>query len=240
MLHAQGTDGRQPGSRQHKPKLRHRVGEAIRGRHYSIRTEDAYVSWIKRLILFHGKRHPREMGEAEVNSFLCHLAVRENVAASTQRQPLSAILFLYSNVPDQPLPYPDKLIRAKQPRRRPSGLTNEGVKRSQRPGRHTEASGDAAERLRDEVARVSSPADKRHRSFFPNLFGSRIIVRPRSQGSRPMNDVAALITSISTASWPIVVAVVIYVFRKQIADLIESGSEVSFEFMGGKVSVRPS
>ena len=76
-------------------KLLDRVRAAIRARHYSLRTEEAYVGWVRRFILFHRKRHPAEMGEAEINQFLTHLAVAENVAASTQNQALSAILFLY-------------------------------------------------------------------------------------------------------------------------------------------------
>jgi site-specific recombinase XerD len=77
------------------PRLLDQVREAIRLRHYSIRTEQAYTDWIKRFILFHGKRHPREMGAAEVERFLTHLAVEGRVAASTQNQALSALLFLY-------------------------------------------------------------------------------------------------------------------------------------------------
>jgi site-specific recombinase XerD len=79
-------------------KLLDRVRDAIRTKHYSIRTEEAYANWIKRFILFHDKRHPQEMGAAEVEEFLTHLAVDKNVAASTQNQALSAILFLYQEV----------------------------------------------------------------------------------------------------------------------------------------------
>ncbi|MCL4510813.1 MAG: integron integrase [Bacteroidetes bacterium] len=74
------------------------VRAAIRTRHYSRRTEEAYVSWIKRFIFFHGKRHPAEMGEREINAFLTHLAVERKVSASTQNQALNGILFLYKNV----------------------------------------------------------------------------------------------------------------------------------------------
>ena len=80
------------------PKLLDRVAAKLRLLHYSIRTERAYGDWIKRFILFHGKRHPREMGAAEIESVLTHLAVEENVAASTQNQAFSAILFLYQQV----------------------------------------------------------------------------------------------------------------------------------------------
>ena len=74
-----------------KPRLLDQVREKIRLKHYSIRTEHTYVDWIKRYILFHGKRHPQEMGKQEVEQFLTHLAVERNVAASTQNQTLSAI-----------------------------------------------------------------------------------------------------------------------------------------------------
>ena len=80
------------------PKLLDRVRERIRFKHYSIRTEDSYVQWIRRFILFHGKRHPSEMGAVEVEAFLTHLAVEGNVAASTQNQARSALLFLYKEV----------------------------------------------------------------------------------------------------------------------------------------------
>ena len=81
-----------------KPRLMVRVREAIRVRHSSLRTEEAYLQWVRRFILFHGKRHPENMGEPEVAVFLTHLAVERNVAAATQNQALSAIVFLYSHV----------------------------------------------------------------------------------------------------------------------------------------------
>lgn len=81
-----------------KPKLLDEVREAIRTRHYSLKTEEAYVHWIKRFILFHNKRHPRDMREREINQFITHLAVKENVSASTQNQALCAIVFLYKQV----------------------------------------------------------------------------------------------------------------------------------------------
>ena len=93
MVQSHGTP-----SQHQSPKLLEQVCEAIRARHYSIRTEDTYLRWIKRFILFHGKRHPREMGVQEVQQFLSHLAVAAHVAASTQGQALSAILFLYQQV----------------------------------------------------------------------------------------------------------------------------------------------
>ena len=92
-------------------------------RHYSIRTEDAYLGWIKRFILFHRKRHPKEMGVAEVSEFLTHLAVAGNVAASTQNQALNALVFLYKVVLDQPLGELIDAVRVKKPRRLPVVLT---------------------------------------------------------------------------------------------------------------------
>ena len=79
-------------------KLLDQVRDVIRKRHYSIRTEQAYVEWIRRFILFHKKQHPKEMGEKEVSQFISHLATDKNVAASTQNQALNAIVFLYKQV----------------------------------------------------------------------------------------------------------------------------------------------
>lgn len=111
------------------PRLLDQVREAIRLRHYSIRTEQAYTDWIKRFILFHGKRHPREMGAAEVERFLTHLAVEGRVAASTQNQALSALLFLYREVLKVDLPWLGEMTRAKRPGRLPVVLTVEEVRR---------------------------------------------------------------------------------------------------------------
>jgi site-specific recombinase XerD len=87
-----------------KPKkLLEQVSEVLRTKHYSLRTEESYINWIRRYILFHNKRHPIEMGATEVEAFLTHLAVVGNVAASTQNQALSALLFLYRHVLKQPL-----------------------------------------------------------------------------------------------------------------------------------------
>ena len=101
-----------------QPKLLEQVRNAVRARHYSLRTEEAYVRWVKRFILFHDKRHPRDMGLQEVQHFLSHLAVEGHVAASTQSQALSAILFLYQKVLDIELPRLD-FLRAKRPDRVP-------------------------------------------------------------------------------------------------------------------------
>ena len=110
------------------PRLLEQVREAIRVRHYSIRTEQTYVGWIKRFILFHGKRHPRDMGGQEVQQFLSHLAVAGHVAASTQSQALSAVLFLYQQVLKQDIGWLDDVVRAKQPQRVPVVLTQDEVK----------------------------------------------------------------------------------------------------------------
>lgn len=85
------------------PKLLDQVLDRIRRKHYSLRTEEAYVHWIKRFIFFYGKRHPREIGAAEVEKFLTHLAVAGRVSASTQNQAKSALLFLYKEVLEQAL-----------------------------------------------------------------------------------------------------------------------------------------
>ena len=108
-----------------KPKLVDEVRKVMRRQHYSLRTETTYWEWIRRFILYHGKRHPREMGEAEVTEFLSHLAVEGNVAASTQNQALSALLFLYKKVLEKPLGTVRVVERAKTPKRRPVVLTRE-------------------------------------------------------------------------------------------------------------------
>jgi site-specific recombinase XerD len=111
-----------------RPKLLDQVRQAIRFRHYGIRTEEAYVQWIKRFILFHDKRHPREMGVKEVEQFLSDLAVNRHVAVSTQNQALSAILFLYQEVLRQEIGWLDNVVRAKKPKRLPVILSREEVK----------------------------------------------------------------------------------------------------------------
>jgi integron integrase len=120
-------ESRSPSSRQ--PRLLDQVRDEIRLRHYSIRTEQAYLGWITRYILFHQKRHPREMGRTEVTRFLTHLAVHDNVAAATQNQALSSILFLYRDVLKINLPWLDDVHRAKKPARLPVVLSREEVKR---------------------------------------------------------------------------------------------------------------
>jgi len=110
-------------------KLLEQVRDLIRTRHYSYRTEEAYLNWIRQYILFHGKRHPAEMGAAEVSQFLTHLAVKRQVAASTQNQALAALLFLYKNVLKEELPWLKNVERAERPARIPLVLTRAEVKR---------------------------------------------------------------------------------------------------------------
>ena len=105
------------------------VRSAIRRRHYSYRTEQTYIHWIKRFIYFNGVRHPREMGEPEVTAFLNSLVAGRGVAAATQNQALSSILFLYKEVLGKPLNWLDGLERAKRPARVPSVLTTGEVQR---------------------------------------------------------------------------------------------------------------
>lgn len=111
-----------------KPRLLDQVRDCLRRRHYSLRTENAYVGWIRRFILFHEKRHPQEMGPTEVNAFLSHLARHDQVAAATQNQALSALLFLYRHVLASPLPWLDGLEHAKRPARLPTVLTEHEVR----------------------------------------------------------------------------------------------------------------
>ena len=111
-----------------QPKLLDRVREANRLRHGSRSTEKSYVGWIRRFILFHGKRHPAEMGAPEVTQFLSALAVEGQVAASTQNQALSALLFLYRHVLHQDLPWLDDIVRARRPKHLPVVLTRDEVR----------------------------------------------------------------------------------------------------------------
>lgn len=106
-----------------KPRLLDQVRDSLRRRHYSLRTEQVYVYWIRDFIVFHGKRHPSEMGATEVTEYLNHLARRRHVAAATQNQALSALLYLYERVLGDKLPWLDDLERAKYPPRLPTVLT---------------------------------------------------------------------------------------------------------------------
>ena len=105
------------------------VREAVRVRHYSLRTERAYVHWIRRFVVFHGRRHPRELGAEAVTAFLSSLANVGRVAAATQNQALAALLFLYRHVLGQDLPWLNELVRAKKPQRLPNVLTQRECRR---------------------------------------------------------------------------------------------------------------
>jgi integron integrase len=136
----------------HNPRLLDQVRAAIRVRHYSYRTEQQYVAWIRRYILFHGRRHPNAMGGPEVESFLSHLATERHVAAATQAQALAAILFLYKHVLNTDLPWLGNVIRAHRPKRLPVVLT------------------------RDEARRVLAHLDGQHRLVACLLYGSGLRV----------------------------------------------------------------
>jgi integron integrase len=110
------------------PTLVSQFREAIRVRHYSLRTERAYLHWIRKFIVYHGKRHPGELGAREVTAFLSHLANDLNVAAATQAQALAALLFLYGAVLGMELPWLDDIVRAKRPRRLPTVLDRDEVR----------------------------------------------------------------------------------------------------------------
>lgn len=111
-----------------KPRLLVRYREALRVRHYSRRTEQTYVTWVKRFIFYHKLRHPDQMGEADINAFLTNLAVKEKVSASTQNQALSAILFLYRHVIGREVGDLGDVIRARRPKHVPGVMTREEVK----------------------------------------------------------------------------------------------------------------
>jgi integron integrase len=107
------------------PRLLDEVRKAIRLRHYSYRTEKAYVDWIWRFVVFHGKQHPKLMGGVEVEKFLSHLARDRNVSAATQGQALAALLFLYKRVLNVDLPWIDNVVRASRPKRLPTVLSQQ-------------------------------------------------------------------------------------------------------------------
>lgn len=119
------------------PKLLEQVRNVMRTRHYSLRTEQTYINWIKRYIIFNSKRHPAELGAPEVTAFLSDLAVNRKVAASTQNQALAAILFLYRQVLAQELPWLEDVARAKRPTRVPLVFTREEVSAVLLQLRHT-------------------------------------------------------------------------------------------------------
>ena len=110
-------------------RLMDQVRGCLRVKHYSLRTEQAYTAWIRRFIVATGRRHPRELGGLEVEQFLTSLAVDGQVAAGTQNQALSALLFLYREVLGIQLPWMDGIVRAKRPQRLPTVLSHDEVRR---------------------------------------------------------------------------------------------------------------
>jgi len=125
---AQGTGTISSPSSAPKPKLLDQVRQAIRTRHYSVKTEEAYAGWVKRFIFFHHKRHPTEMGEPEIARFLSSLASESHVSASTQNQALNALIFLYNHVLEKKIGLIEGVVRAKRSRRLPVVLTKDEVK----------------------------------------------------------------------------------------------------------------
>lgn len=128
MENIPATNAAQPTDAQRQPKLLERMRTHLRTRHYSIRTEEAYMDWARRFILFHDKRHPQDMGAAEVEAFLSHLAVDRQVSASTQNQAKAALLYLYKQVLGIELPWLDEIVQAKRPQRLPVVLTPSEVR----------------------------------------------------------------------------------------------------------------
>lgn len=112
-----------------RPRLFEEVRRRLRVKHYSLRTERAYLGWIRRFVLANGKRHPRTLGAPQVEAFLSRLAVEGRVSPSTQNQALSALLFLYRDVLEVDLPWLDNVTRAKRPRRVPTVLSRDEVRR---------------------------------------------------------------------------------------------------------------
>jgi len=168
------------------PRLMDQIRAAIRTKHYSPRTEEAYLHWARQFILFHDKRHPLEMGEVEVGSFLEHLAVNKAVAASTQNQALNALVFLYGTVLRKPFGQLRDLTRAKRPKRLPTVLTQAEVLRllSAMNGRFW-LDGTIALRGRAAAHRVREPPHKRHRLQCESDSGARRqrFQRPRDHAS---------------------------------------------------------
>jgi integrase len=130
MEHRPGSDGSEPtpidaGQYRH---LLADVSRALRLRHRSRRTEKAYLSWIRRFLVFHGGVHPRELGRGPITEFLSSLAVEKQVSASTQNQALAALLFLYREVLERDFPWLDQLVRARRPNRLPVVMTRDEVR----------------------------------------------------------------------------------------------------------------
>lgn len=130
MLYRNGQtmDGRTEPLEGRAPRLLDRLRACLRARHYSLRTEGAYADWVRRYVLFHGKRHPQDMGPAEIQAFLTYLAVERHVSPSTQNQAKSALLFLYRDVLQVDLPWLKEIVQAKQNPRLPVVLTQGEVR----------------------------------------------------------------------------------------------------------------
>jgi integrase len=145
-----------------KLKLREQLREVIPFKHYSIRTEAMYWHWIRRFILFHGKKHPREMAATEVQSFLTHLATHENVAAATQNQALNALVFLYRELVNVPLGEIGEIERPTRRAKLPTVLS------------------------KDEVARLLQAVSPQYQLFFRLLYGTgmRLLEGLRWNGGR--------------------------------------------------------
>jgi len=124
----QTGERRTTGAGAQPPRLLEQLRESLRVRRYSRRTEDAYVDWVRRFILFHGKRHPKELGAVEVQAFLSHLAVDRHVSPSTQNQAKSALLFLYGQLLEVDLPWLSEIVRARRQPRLPVVLTPHEVR----------------------------------------------------------------------------------------------------------------
>lgn len=144
------------------PRLLDRVRWHLRVKHYSIRTEQAYVDWIRRSILFHRKRHPNDMGEKEITEFLTHLAVQKRVAASTQNQAFSALLFLYQQVLERKLDFIDNVQRVTRPAKLPVVFTPAEARRPHAAERRLPSHGRIALRQRASSNGMRSTPRKRY------------------------------------------------------------------------------
>lgn len=157
-----------PGERGH---LQHALVSAIRTRHYSRRTKQAYWHWTRQFVLWSGKRHPIDMGAPEIGAFLTHLATERNVSASTQRQALAALLFLYREALQIELPWVDNIVRAKQAQRLPAG--------TRRDCRFSSSARHSAARTRCRRCRAGRP---RQQALDRALPGGRACRRAQIQG----------------------------------------------------------
>ena len=146
-----------------RPKLLHLVRRAIRARHYSPRTEEAYVAWVRRFVRFHDTRHPLDLGEPEITQFLTSLATDRRVSASTQQRALSALLFLYRDVLQCDVGRLDGLVRPRTPQTSAGGAhASGGEGRARTAARCVPAGGNPFVRERTSPARVPHPANQGH------------------------------------------------------------------------------